>query len=132
MLDRHARAAGLHIPPVLLVGLVHAGEERHVGEEDVDFEDGFEAAVGGLQDGGEVLDGAVLFGRVGRGSIGVCWWLTWCLRWRFSFFLSFFLSFTHSTVPDRALDEFARRGIDADGAGAVDCVVCYDCLGEDV
>jgi hypothetical protein len=89
LLDRHARAAGLHIAPVLLVGLVHAGEERHVGEEDVDFEDGFEAAVGGLQDGGEVLDGAVLFGRVGRGLIGVCWWLRWWLRWWFSFFLSF-------------------------------------------
>ena len=40
--------------------------------------------------------------------------------------------FTHSAVPNRAPDEFARRGIDADGAGAVDCVVCYDCLGEDV
>jgi len=62
LLDRHARAAGLHIPPVLLVGLVHVGKERHVREEDVDFEDGFEAAVGGLQDCGEVLDGAVLFG----------------------------------------------------------------------
>jgi hypothetical protein len=60
LLDRHARAAGFHIPPVLLVGLVHLGEERHVREEDVDFEDGFEAAVGGLQDRGEVLDGAVL------------------------------------------------------------------------
>lgn len=64
LLDCHARAAGPHIPPVLLVGLVHVGEERHVGEEDVDFEDGFQAAVGGLQDGGQVLDGAVLF--VGR------------------------------------------------------------------
>jgi hypothetical protein len=60
LLDRHTRAAGFHIPPVLLVGLVHLGEERHVREEDVDFEDGFEAAVGGLQDRGEVLDGAVL------------------------------------------------------------------------
>ena len=60
LLDCHARAAGFHIPPVLLVGLVHLGEERHVREEDVDFEDGFEAAVGGLQDRGEVLDGAVL------------------------------------------------------------------------
>jgi hypothetical protein len=39
---------------------------------------------------------------------------------------------TYSTLPNRALDQFARRGIDADGAGAVDCVVCYDCLGEDV
>jgi hypothetical protein len=39
---------------------------------------------------------------------------------------------TYGALPNRALDEFARRGIDADGAGAVDCVVCYDCLGEDV
>lgn len=61
LLDRHARAAGLHVAPILLVGLVHVGEERHVREEDIDFEGGFEAAVGGLQDGGEVLDGAVLF-----------------------------------------------------------------------
>jgi len=42
------------------------------------------------------------------------------------------LVFTYSTLPNRALDEFARRRINADGAGAVDCVVCYDCLGEDV
>jgi hypothetical protein len=62
LLDRHARAARLHIAPILLVGLVHVGEERHVREEDIDFEDGFEAAVGGLQDCGQVLDGAVLFG----------------------------------------------------------------------
>jgi hypothetical protein len=58
---RHARASRLHVAPVLLVGLVHLAKERHVREEDVDFEDGVEAAVGGLQDCGQVLDGAVLF-----------------------------------------------------------------------
>ena len=42
------------------------------------------------------------------------------------------LLFTYSAVPDGPGDEFACRGVDADGAGAVDCVVCYDCLGEDI
>lgn len=65
LLGRHARASRLHIAPVLLVGLVHLGEERHVREEDVDFGDGFEAAVGGFQDCGQVLDGAVLFDEEG-------------------------------------------------------------------
>jgi hypothetical protein len=61
LLGRHARARRLHVAPVLFVSLVHLGEERHVREEDVDFEDGVEAAAGGLQDCGQVLDGAVLF-----------------------------------------------------------------------
>jgi hypothetical protein len=61
LLGRHARASRLHAAPVLLVGLVHFAKERHVREEDVDFEDGVEAAAGGLQDCGQVLDGAVLF-----------------------------------------------------------------------
>jgi hypothetical protein len=75
---RHARASRLHVAPVLLVGLVHLAKERHVREEDVDFEDGVEAAVGGLQDCGQVLDGAVLF-LASKNTVlvlvlGVCVW----------------------------------------------------------
>ena len=73
LLDGHARAAGLDGSPVLFVGVVHVGEERHVREEDVDLDDGVEVTVGRLQDGGEVLDYAVLLKRGGGGSVSpVC------------------------------------------------------------
>lgn len=39
---------------------------------------------------------------------------------------------TYGAVAHGSGDEFSRFGVDAYGAGAVDCVVCYDCLGEDV
>lgn len=65
LLHGHTCSRGLHIVPIRLVDLVHRGEMLHVGEEDVDFEDGVEAGAGGGEDGGEVADALVLWGLGG-------------------------------------------------------------------
>jgi len=60
LLDSDARASRFDIAPVRLVNIVHGREVLHVREENVDFEDGVEAAPSGGQYGGEVADALVL------------------------------------------------------------------------
>lgn len=72
LLDRHARSRGFYIAPVRFVDVVHGREVLHVGEEDVDFEDGVEACAGGGEDRGEVADALVLWVRRVRSFGYVC------------------------------------------------------------
>ena len=63
LLHSHTRPRGLDLAPVRLVSIVHGREVLHVGEEDIDLEDGGEAAAGGGEDRGQVADALVLGGR---------------------------------------------------------------------
>lgn len=49
LLDGHATAGGLVGKP-LLVLLVHVGEQRHVGQEDVNLDDPLDGGTGGCED----------------------------------------------------------------------------------
>lgn len=76
---RNSRPAGLDVAPVRAVHLVHLGKVAHVGQEDVDLDDLFEAGAGGLEDGGQVLDALVLFFGGGQSALAhtsasmLCW-----------------------------------------------------------
>lgn len=56
----NSRPARLDIAPVGGIDLVHFGKVIHVGEEDVDLDDLFNARASGFEDGREVLDALVL------------------------------------------------------------------------
>ena len=65
LLHSHTRPRRLDLAPVRLVSIVHGREVLHVGEVDVDFEDGGETASGCGEDRGQVADALVLWQKKG-------------------------------------------------------------------
>lgn len=59
-IQSYVRSARFDVSPVLSINRVHLGEFVHVGQEDVDFDDLFDASASGFQNLRQVLDALVL------------------------------------------------------------------------